>query len=183
MITTYTTDLQGVTQIMIPKYDGDDDGLYDRLEVLPGASHGEVAHAYRRLAHDAHPDAQPGDPDAARRFREITEAFEVLGNPARRALYDRGRDQARVTAASSVRPGNPLAPRAQAFVPPPPPAGGPPVFLGTGPVITPGATLSVSPVHVQPARPGPPTSVPPEEVREAPGAQLLAKVVDQRRRP
>ena len=71
-------------------------GSTTRLEVLPGASHDEVAHAYRRLAHDAHPDAHPGDPDAPRRFREITEAFEVLGNPARRALYDRARDQARV---------------------------------------------------------------------------------------
>jgi curved DNA-binding protein CbpA len=183
MITTYTTDLQGTTQIMIAKQDADDDGLYHRLEVLPGASHDEVAHAYRRLAHDAHPDAQPGDPDAARRFREITEAFEVLGNPARRALYDRGRDQARVTEASSVRPGDPQAPPVQAFAPPPPLAGGPPVFLGTGPVITAGATLSVSPVHVQPARPGPPTSVAPEDVRDALREQLLAKLVERRRTP
>jgi DnaJ domain len=181
--TTYTTDLQGTTQIMISERDGEDDGLYHRLEVLPGASHDEVARAYRRLAHDAHPDAQPGDPDAPRRFREITEAFEVLGNPARRALYDRGRDQARVTEASSVRPGNPLAPRAQVFAAPPVAARGAVVFLGTGPVITPGATLSVSPVHVQPARPGAPAAITAEDVRAALWAQLLARVVERRRTP
>ena len=67
---------------------GNGDGLYLRLEVLPGASHDEIAHAYRRLAHDAHPDAHPGDPDAPRRFREITEAYEVLANPNRRERYD-----------------------------------------------------------------------------------------------
>ena len=56
-------------------------GCTERLEVSPGASHDEIARAYRRLAHDAHPDAHPGDPDTARRVREITEAYEVLGNP------------------------------------------------------------------------------------------------------
>ena len=63
---------------------GNGDGLYLRLEVMPGASHDDVARAFRRLAHDAHPDTHPGDPDAPRRFREITEAYEVLGNPDRR---------------------------------------------------------------------------------------------------
>jgi curved DNA-binding protein CbpA len=183
MITTYTTDLQGTTQIMISKQDGDGDGLYLRLEVLPGASQEEVARAYRRLAHHAHPDAHPGDPDAPRRFREITEAFEVLGDPVRRERYDRGRDQAGVAMSetSRVRAGSPAAP-AQVFAPPPA-AGGPPVFLGTGPVSGPGPALSVGPVQVRPTRPGPPTSVTSEDVRAALWAQLLSELFEPRRRP
>jgi DnaJ domain len=183
MITTYTTDLQGTTQIMISKHDADGNGLYHRLEVLPGASHGEVAHAYRRLAHDAHPDAHPGDPDAPRRFREITEAFEVLGDPARRARYDRGHDQGRGTETSQVRPGRATEAPPRVFAPPPPPAGGAPVFLGTAPVSRPGATLSVSPVDVRPTRPGPPTSVATEDVRAVLWAQLLSDLFELRRRP
>jgi curved DNA-binding protein CbpA len=65
--------------------------FYRRLDVGPDASRDEIVHAYRRLAHDAHPDAHPGDPDAERRFREITEAYEVLADPSRRASYDRTR--------------------------------------------------------------------------------------------
>lgn len=68
------------------------DRFYRRLDVGPQATHDEIVHAYRRLAHGAHPDAHPGDPDAARRFREITEAYEVLADPSRRATYDRTRD-------------------------------------------------------------------------------------------
>jgi curved DNA-binding protein CbpA len=67
------------------------DGFYRRLDVGPEASREEIVHAYRRLAHGAHPDIHPGDPDAARRFREITEAYEVLADPFRRANYDRSR--------------------------------------------------------------------------------------------
>ena len=69
------------------------EGFYLRLEVAPTASHDEITRAYRRLAHCAHPDANPEDPDAARRFREITEAYEVLGNPGRRARYDADQSQ------------------------------------------------------------------------------------------
>jgi len=65
--------------------------FYRRLDVRPEASREEIVHAYRRLAHGAHPDINPGDPDAARRFREITEAYEVLTDPSRRASYDRTR--------------------------------------------------------------------------------------------
>ena len=82
-------------------HDGDE--LYLRLEVARTASPGEVTRAYRRLAHSAHPDANPDDPDASRRFREITEAYEVLGNPSRRALYDA--DHARERGVAAPRPG------------------------------------------------------------------------------
>jgi curved DNA-binding protein CbpA len=183
MITTYSIDLQGSTQIMVSKQDADGDGLYLRLEVKPSASREEIASAHRRLAHDAHPDAHPGDPDAPRRFREITEAYEVLGDPARRERYDRARDQARVAMSetSRVRAGSPSAP-AQVFAPPLA-AGGPSVFLGTGPVSEPGPALSVGPVHVRPSRPGPPVAVTPEDARAALWAQLLSEMFEPRRRP
>jgi curved DNA-binding protein CbpA len=61
---------------------------YRRLEVGPGASHDEIVRAYRRLALGVHPDAHPEDPEAALRFRQINEAYEVLGDPARREAYD-----------------------------------------------------------------------------------------------
>jgi curved DNA-binding protein CbpA len=67
------------------------DLFYRRLGLGSEASRDEIVHAYRRLAHGAHPDTHPGDPDAARRFREITEAYEVLADPSRRASYDRMR--------------------------------------------------------------------------------------------
>lgn len=79
---------------------GDAGGLYRRLQVSPQATGEEIARAYRRMAHSAHPDTNPGDPEAARRFHEITEAYQVLSDPYRRAAYD-----ARHTFCSSVSPG------------------------------------------------------------------------------
>ena len=69
--------------------DGERRDYYARLEVASGASHDDIVGAYRRLAMGAHPDAHPDDPEAAGRFREITEAYEVLGDPERRDAYDR----------------------------------------------------------------------------------------------
>lgn len=76
---------------MNPASDLDDHqggAYYRRLEVAPGASHDEIVRAYRRLALGVHPDAHPEDPEAAKRFREITEAYEVLAHPDRRVAYD-----------------------------------------------------------------------------------------------
>jgi DnaJ-class molecular chaperone len=69
---------------------------YTRLEVKRGASRDDIIGAYRRLAMGAHPDAHPEDPEAAGRFREITEAYEVLGDPKRREAYDRQLGGARI---------------------------------------------------------------------------------------
>ncbi len=62
---------------------------YEVLEVDPGASEAEIKSAYRRLSLAFHPDRNPGDDEAAERFRRVAEAFEVLGDAAKRARYDR----------------------------------------------------------------------------------------------
>jgi curved DNA-binding protein CbpA len=68
--------------------------LYQVLEVARDASREEIALAWRRRARDEHPDARGGDPGAPARFRAVADAWHVLGDPARRAAYDRelGRD-------------------------------------------------------------------------------------------
>jgi molecular chaperone DnaJ len=170
---------------MAPGQQGNGDGFYFRLEVLPGASHAEIARAYRRLAHDAHPDAHPEDPDAARRFREITEAYEVLGDPGRREQYDRARRQAGTgNDRPHPAPGDSSSAPGRTRVPAPPTAtGGPLVFLGAGPLTGPVAQLAVGPVQVGgPGATGPPWSFSQEDVAAALLARLLSEVFERRQR-
>lgn len=63
---------------------------YRVLGVSRNASSEEIKKAFRRLARETHPDANPGDPTAENRFKEVAEAYEVLSDPQRRARYDRG---------------------------------------------------------------------------------------------
>jgi molecular chaperone DnaJ len=63
--------------------------LYAVLEVEPTATPDELKRAYRRLARQLHPDANPGDPAAEARFKEVSQAYEILSDPERRANYDR----------------------------------------------------------------------------------------------
>lgn len=65
---------------------------YDILGVDRDATQDEIKKVFRKLARETHPDANPGDPAAEARFREVAEAYEVLSDPARRASYDRGED-------------------------------------------------------------------------------------------
>jgi molecular chaperone DnaJ len=62
--------------------------LYIVLGIDRAASLNEVKRAYRRLARQFHPDVNPGDDVAAVRFREIAQAYEILGDPDRRRRYD-----------------------------------------------------------------------------------------------
>ncbi|MGH8146423.1 MAG: molecular chaperone DnaJ [Rhodanobacteraceae bacterium] len=61
---------------------------YETLGVERTASDEELKKAFRRLAMKNHPDRCPGDPDAQERFKEAKEAWEILGDPQRRSMYD-----------------------------------------------------------------------------------------------
>ena len=63
---------------------------YEILGVSRDASQDEIKKAFRKLARDTHPDANPDDPQAEARFREIAEAYEILSDPQRRSAFDRG---------------------------------------------------------------------------------------------
>ena len=63
--------------------------LYEKLGVPRTASDEEIKKAYRKLAMTYHPDRNNGSKDAEERFKEITEAYDVLRNPEKRAAYDR----------------------------------------------------------------------------------------------
>lgn len=63
---------------------------YQILGVARDADANQIKKAFRRLARETHPDANPGDAHAEARFREVAEAYEVLSNPERRRSYDRG---------------------------------------------------------------------------------------------
>jgi molecular chaperone DnaJ len=62
---------------------------YRVLGVERDASKDDLKKAYRKLALQCHPDRNPGDKDAERRFKEINEAYEVLRDDQKRAAYDR----------------------------------------------------------------------------------------------
>ena len=63
--------------------------LYAVLEVGHDASGEELKRNYRRLARQYHPDNNPGDAAAEARFKEVSQAYEILSDPERRANYDR----------------------------------------------------------------------------------------------
>jgi DnaJ-like protein len=65
------------------------DDPYQVLGLRAGASRREVGRAYRQAAQRVHPDTQPHDPAAAARFQALTDAYELLIDPGRRADYDR----------------------------------------------------------------------------------------------
>ncbi len=82
--------------------------LYDLLGVPRKATAAQIRRAFQKRARCFHPDLNPGDPVAAARFREISEAFEVLSDAQRRGDYDRGAPGVR-----AVAPAVPAVPEIQ----------------------------------------------------------------------
>ena len=64
--------------------------LYDILDVPKSASQDDIKKAYRKLARKYHPDANPDDRAAEERFKEISAAYDVLGDAEKRTGYDAG---------------------------------------------------------------------------------------------
>jgi DnaJ-class molecular chaperone len=96
---------RGNTFLSGARYDGDecqaafvkkeepepgDEDLYDVLGLDEDATDAQIKRAYRKLSIKYHPDKNPGDAAAARKFNSIREANEILGDPDKRILYDTG---------------------------------------------------------------------------------------------
>ena len=85
---------------------------YKVLGVGKNASDEEIKKAYRKLARKYHPDTNQGDKKAEERFKEISQAHDVLADPDKRKAYDRGGllgGFGRRPAAASIRARSPAA--------------------------------------------------------------------------
>src|SRR6056297_373554 len=67
---------------------------YEVLGIGRDASAEEIKKAYRKLAVKFHPDKNPGDKDSEEKFKEVSEAYEVLSDPSKRQQYDQFGHQA-----------------------------------------------------------------------------------------
>ena len=61
---------------------------YEVLGIQKSADENEIKRAYRKLAKKYHPDTNQGDEQAAEKFKEINEAYDILGDEKKRKLYD-----------------------------------------------------------------------------------------------
>jgi molecular chaperone DnaJ len=82
-----------------------DKDYYQVLGVPKNASQAEIKKAYRKLAQKHHPDANPGSKEAEDRFKEVSSAYEVVGNEEKRKQYDEVRDMAASGFGASGFPG------------------------------------------------------------------------------
>lgn len=62
--------------------------LYATIGISKGASEDEIKKAYRKKAKELHPDRNPDDPNAEKKFQELTNAYEILSDPKKRQNYD-----------------------------------------------------------------------------------------------
>jgi curved DNA-binding protein CbpA len=164
---------------------GPDPDLYQLLGVPRDASREEIAQAWRRRARAEHPDSRPRDVAAPGRFRALAEAWQVLGDPARRAAYDRALareralpgDEQHASPAAARGPRTPVPVRRVAG------AGG--RARVTPAARAPGPPLRAGPVRVEGPRTAPPAGGWDEEdIRLAVLAQLaLRYLVRDRGRP
>ena len=92
---------------MAPQREWFEKDYYRILGVSEDASQKEIKNAYRKLSRKYHPDANPGDPAAEERFKEISAAYDVIGDPERRKEYDRSaaRSDGRCSGRRGRRPG------------------------------------------------------------------------------
>ena len=73
---------------MAPQREWFEKDYYQVLGVPESATKSEITKAYRKLARESHPDQNPGDTAAEERFKEVSAAYDVLGDEAKRKEYD-----------------------------------------------------------------------------------------------
>jgi hypothetical protein len=84
--------------------------LYETLGLQKGASTKDIKSAYYQLAKKYHPDVNMGNPDAEKKFQEVQQAYEVLKDDKKRALYDQvGQEAYEQATTGSPYAGNPYA--------------------------------------------------------------------------
>src|SRR4051794_32765633 len=76
---------------MAPQREWFEKDYYKILGVSETSTPKEIKAAYRKLSRQFHPDSNAGDPDAEERFKEISAAYDVVGNEAKRKEYDEAR--------------------------------------------------------------------------------------------
>ena len=82
--------LHGTHYLRNEKGAEEENNYYDDLNLDSTATSKDVKTAYIELSKEFHPDRNPGDPEAAIKFQEISEAYATLGNSKLRRMYDRG---------------------------------------------------------------------------------------------
>src|SRR5437868_5006187 len=92
---------------------------YEVLGVSRGASQKEISSAFRKLARKHHPDVNKGDKEAEERFKELSNAHEVLSDPEKRKFYDRFGEDWQAARTAGVSPDGPGPGAGRAWQAPP----------------------------------------------------------------